>query len=324
MSDPTEKEISIPWPGKSAIMVTLTTPPEGMTLSGFGLILGPGAGGDEKTPLLTAVAKEVAKQGHYCARYRARVPNLGFRVSVCSRVMEYLFHPTSGLYPLKGCFHGGHSMGTRVAGTVASQIALKGSEPAAATTVTTITATTPKKKRATREKKATTKDSDSTTTVSSPDFPQDFITGLILYSYPLHTQDNTKSLRDQILYNIPSTTPTLFVSGLNDSMCSTTLFEKVFADMKSSPREVIRVKSADHGLGFGNSLASQARKERLIESIVEWTVAFMDDSIARNTTGKKKKTAKNTAAAADVVTKKTAVLEKNNGDEWTLSLSADV
>ncbi|KAF9154475.1 Testis-expressed protein 30, partial [Mortierella sp. AD010] len=281
--------------------------------------------GDEKTSLLTAVAKEVAKQGHYCARYRTRVPNLGFRVSVCTRVMEYLFHPTSGLYPLKGCFHGGHSMGTRVAGTVASQIALKGSEPPVVVVVagaTTTTATTPTKKRATRGKKAATKDSDSTTTVSSSssDFPQDFITGLILYSYPLHTQDNTKSLRDQILYNIPSTTPTLFVSGLNDSMCSTTLFEKVFADMKSSPREVIRIKSADHGLGFGNSLAGQARKERLIESIVEWTVAFMDDSIARNTIEEKKKTTKNTA---DVATKKTAVLEKNNGDEWTLSLSTD-
>ncbi|KAF9352334.1 Testis-expressed protein 30 [Mortierella sp. AD094] len=307
MSDPTEKEISIPWPGKAAIIVTLTTPPKAVALSGFGLILGPGAGGNEKTPLLTAVAKEVAKQG--------------FRVSACTRVMEHLFHPTSGLYPLKGCFHGGHSMGTRVAGTVASQIATKGSEPAAAAT-----ATTPTKKRATRGMKATAKDSDSTATISlssSSDFPQDFILGLILYSYPLHTPDNTKSLRDQILYDVPSSTPTLFVSGLNDSMCSPTLFEKVFGDMKSSPREVVRIKSADHGLGFGNSQASQARKEALNESIVEWTVAFMDDAIARTTTEKRKKTTKSAAAVADVVTKKTAVMEKKTGEEWTVSLSTD-
>lgn len=34
-------------------------------------------GGDEKTALLSAVASEVAKHGHYCARYRAKAPVLG-------------------------------------------------------------------------------------------------------------------------------------------------------------------------------------------------------------------------------------------------------
>jgi hypothetical protein len=44
MSEPTEKEVSVPWPGKTSIVVTLTTPPKGTEHSGFGLLLGPGAG----------------------------------------------------------------------------------------------------------------------------------------------------------------------------------------------------------------------------------------------------------------------------------------
>lgn len=44
MSDPTEKEINVPWPTKASIIVTLTIPPKNVTPSGYGLILGPGAG----------------------------------------------------------------------------------------------------------------------------------------------------------------------------------------------------------------------------------------------------------------------------------------
>lgn len=44
MAEPTEKEISVPWPTKTAITVQLTTPPKGVKLSGFALVLGPGAG----------------------------------------------------------------------------------------------------------------------------------------------------------------------------------------------------------------------------------------------------------------------------------------
>ncbi|KAF8967227.1 hypothetical protein BGZ46_000195 [Entomortierella lignicola] len=313
MSDPTEKEISIPWPGKSAITVTLTIPPKSVAHSGFGLVLGPGAGGDEKTPLLTAVAKEVAKQGHFCARYRAKVPNLGFRVNLCTQVMEHLFHPTSGVYPLKACFLGGHSMGTRVAGTIAANVASKISEPTKKPTA--------KGKRATATTKA--KESDSTTT---SDFPQDFISGLILYSYPLHTPDNTKALRDQILYDIPNSTPTLFVSGLKDTMCQLTLFDKVFKDMKASRREVVRVQDADHGLGFGSSKPGQAKKEALIESICEWTVAFMDEAIVAKTDTDNNTTTGTTSAKSknqksiDIATKKKAELKKI-GEEWTVALS---
>ncbi|KAG0199049.1 hypothetical protein BGX28_007610 [Mortierella sp. GBA30] len=304
MSEPTQKEISIPWSGKSAITVTLTIPPQDVEPSGFGLLLGPGAGGDEKTALLTAITNEAARQGHYCARYRAKVPNLGFRVSVCIRVMEHLFHPSTGVYPLKGCFLGGHSMGTR--GTVAAQLA--GNTSSAATNATT---TKSKGKKA-----ATTKKSDTVTATIST-FPADFVPGLVLFSYPLHTADNTKALRDQILLDIPSSTSTLFVSGLKDTMCQPALFAKVFKEMKSSPREVVQVSDADHGLGFGSSKPAQAKKEALIAGISEWTMAFMDEAISALEQHDGQPSKKHTA----VVIKKKADLKKL-GDEWTVAVTS--
>ncbi|KAG0280810.1 Testis-expressed protein 30 [Linnemannia exigua] len=277
MAEPTEKEITVPSPGKAAIPVLLTTPPKGVKHSGFGLLLGPGAGGDEKTALLTAVANEVARQGHFCARYRAKVPNL-------------------------------------VAGTVVAQLAggNAGSEPA------------PAKKTATK-KAAPAKKAASTTTAGadSSDFPADFVSGLVLFSYPLHTGDNTKALRDQILFDIPSTTPTIFISGLKDNMCQPSIFAKVFKEMKSSPREVVQVTDADHGLGFGSSKPGQAKKEALAEAIAEWTASFMDEVIARkssdNEDGSKKEIPKKTGGAGEV-TKKKADLKKE-AEEWTVAVS---
>ncbi|KAG0286829.1 hypothetical protein BGZ96_009119 [Linnemannia gamsii] len=318
MAEPTEIEISVPSPGKSAIPVLLTSPPKDVKHSGFALLLGPGAGGDEKTALLTAVANEVARQGHFCARYRAKVPNLGFRVSVCTRVMEHLFHPTKGIHPQKGCFLGGHSMGTRVAGTVAAQLASSstGSEPPAVEIKAP--ATKGKKAAAAAAKKAAA----STTASVDSDFPADFVPGLVLFSYPLHTADNTKALRDQILLDIPPTTATLFISGLKDNMCQPSIFAKVFKEMNSTPREVVQVTDADHGLGFGSSKPAQAKKEALAEAISEWTVAFLDEAIAHigDVSSKKKTVAKKAGASAGEVTKKKAELKKE-ADEWTVAFS---
>ncbi|KAF9983848.1 hypothetical protein BGZ75_004583 [Mortierella antarctica] len=308
MSEPTQKEISIAWPGKAAITVTLTTPPEGVEPSGYGLLLGPGAGGDEKTALLTAVANEVARQGHFCARYRAKVPNLGFRVSVCTRVLEHLFHPSTGVHPLKGCFLGGHSMGTRVAGTVAAQLAGVSTTKAA-----------PVKKAAAakgKAKKSVASKPDTEPLSSSDSLPASFVSGLVLFSYPLHTPDNTKALRDQILLDIPASVSTLFVSGLKDTMCQPLLFERVFKGMKSSPREIIQVTDADHGLGFGSSKPAQGKKEALIAAISEWTTAFMDEAITALETKEKPKK----PSAAGAATKKKADLKKL-ADEWTVALS---
>ncbi|KAF9137914.1 Testis-expressed protein 30 [Mortierella sp. GBA39] len=313
MAEPTEKEISVPSPGKAAIPVLLTFPPEGVKHSGFALLLGPGAGGDEKTALLTAVANEVARQGHFCARYRAKVPNLGFRVSVCTRVMEHLFHPTKGIHPQKGCFLGGHSMGTRVAGTVAAQLAGGATESESVSAKKT-PVTKGKKAAAAPAKKA----ASSTTTSNDSDFPTDFVPGLVLFSYPLHTADNTKALRDQILLDIPSTTATLFVSGLKDNMCQPSIFAKVFKEMKSTPREVVQVTDADHGLGFGSSKPGQAKKEALAEAISEWTVAFMDEAIAQK--GGEEGSSRKKKAAAGKAIKKMAELKKE-ADEWTVAVS---
>ncbi|KAF9938593.1 hypothetical protein BGZ65_012578, partial [Modicella reniformis] len=275
MTEPTEKEVSIPWSGKTAITVTLTSPPKGTEHSGFGLVLGPGA---------------------------------GFRVSVCTRVIEYLFHPTSGVHPLKGCFLGGHSMGTRVAGTVAAQLASGDS--------VTSSELAPAKKTSAKGKKSTkTTAAISTTTTDgsagSSDFPTHYIPGLLLLSYPLHTAEKTKDLRDQILYDIPSSMSTLFISGLKDTMCQPALFVKVFKEMKASPREVVQVMDADHSLGFGSTKPAQAKKEALYTAITEWTTAFMDEVIsALSEQGKK--------GGSGLATKKKAEMEKT-ADEWTVT-----
>ncbi|KAF9184116.1 Testis-expressed protein 30 [Haplosporangium sp. Z 767] len=220
--------------------------------------------------MLTAVANEIAKQGHICARYRVKVPNL-------------------------------------VAGTVAAQLASRGapSDTPATSTKKITTAIKGKKKK-------------STTTAASSDdsasaFPANFVPGLILFSYPLHTADNTKALRDQILLDIPASISTLFVSGLKDTMCQSALFAKVFKDMKSSPREVVQIQDADHGLGFGSSKPGQNKKEVLIDAITEWTTAFMDETIA----GLGKDTS---SSKATVVVKRKAEIKKV-ADEWTIAVS---
>ncbi|KAG0087658.1 hypothetical protein BGZ92_007123 [Podila epicladia] len=301
MAEPTEKEISVPWPTKTAITVQLTTPPKGVKHSGFALVLGPGAGGDENQALLVEVAKAAAKEGHFCARYRAKVPNLGFRVNVCTRVIEYLFHPATGQHPMKGgCFLGGHSMGTRVAGTVAEQFSVSESSEESA----------PAKKG--KGKKAAPAIKEKTGAESSSSgYPPNFIRGLTLFSYPLHTPDNTKALRDQILLDIPSNVATLMVSGLKDSMCQTALFAKVFKDMKSSPREVVHIEGADHGLGFGSAKSHAGKKETLISAIAEWTVQFIDEAIAKKESAKAEKA---------IVIKKKAELKKV-ADEWTVAIT---
>ncbi|KAG0335215.1 hypothetical protein BG000_007698 [Podila horticola] len=300
MAEPTAKEISVPWPTKTAITVQLTIPPKGVKHSGFALVLGPGAGGDENQALLVEVAKAVAKEGHFCARYRAKVPNLGFRVNVSTRVVEYLFHPTTGQHPMKGgCFLGGHSMGTRVAGTLAERFAT--TEPSEELA--------PVKKSKGKKAEPATKSKKEAEASSSSVYPPNFMRGLVLFSYPLHTPDNTKALRDQILLDIPPTVATLMVSGLKDSMCQPALFAKVFKDMKSSPREVVQIEGADHGLGFGSAKSHAGKKEALISAIAEWTVQFMDEAIARKESARAEKA---------IVIKKKAELKKV-ADEWTVA-----
>ncbi|KAG0355958.1 Testis-expressed protein 30 [Podila minutissima] len=260
MAEPTEKEISVPWPTKPAITVQLTIPPKGVKHSGFALVLGPGAGGDENQALLVEVAKEAAKEGHFCARYRAKVPNL-------------------------------------VAGTVAEKFAASESSEESA----------PEKKA--KGKKAAPATKEKKEAESSPSgYPPNFIRGLALFSYPLHTPDNTKALRDKILLDIPPNVATLMVSGLKDSMCQTTLFAKVFKDMKSSPREVVQIEGADHGLGYGSAKSHAGKKEALISDIAERTVQFMDEAIAKKESAKAEK--------ATVIKK--AELKKV-ADEWTVS-----
>ncbi|KAG0238534.1 Testis-expressed protein 30 [Actinomortierella wolfii] len=328
MSDPTEQQIQVPWPGKNAIPLTITSPPEDVEPTGFALLLGPGAGGDENTPLLKIIAKRVAQQGHVCARYRAKIPNLGFRVSLCKRVIEYVFHPKSGTHTVQGIFLGGHSMGTRVAGTVAADIYNahdSGDTPSKA-----------KGKTKTSAKKATAKKEDSVTTEDGNNggIPKDFVRGLVFCSYPLHTPDNLKALRNEILLNIPPSTPTLFISGLSDTMCKPDLFSKVFKDMKSSPREVVQIQGADHGLGFGSSKGVAGKKETLAESIADWIIAFMDEHAdgvsadeesVSSSNDKTSKVTKGKKTDGNIAVRKKVELKKaETAGEWNVSVSTVV
>lgn len=200
-----------------------------------------------------------------------------------------------------------HASKIIVAGTLAQQICGGGGSKAPAA-----------KKIAAKGKKSAASasaSSDDTAAAVSSDYSPDFIPGLILLSYPLHTADNTKALRDQILYDIPARTSTLFISGLKDSMCQPKIFEKVFKDMTSSPREAIQIQDADHGLGYGSSKPAKAKKESLTTSIQEWVVAFMDDTIAGLEDRKD--------GAKAVVSHKKATL-KQTGDEWTFVVSSVV
>ncbi|KAF9318525.1 Testis-expressed protein 30 [Podila horticola] len=112
--EPTEKEISLPVPGDDNIIIQLTTPAESVKLSGYAVVLGPGGAGDENLPHLMAIAKEVARAGHICARYRAKVPNVVaslvttrfYNKELTDATAEYPPHFIRGLivcsYPLHG------------------------------------------------------------------------------------------------------------------------------------------------------------------------------------------------------------------------------
>ncbi|KAG0296923.1 hypothetical protein BGZ98_000763, partial [Dissophora globulifera] len=169
-----------------------------------------------------------------------------------------------------------------------------------------------KKSTATKGKKTTS----ATSTTTIPGISADFVSGLILFSYPLHTPDNTQALRDKILYDIPATTPTLFVSGLNDAMCKPALFAKVLKNMTAKPRTSVQVVQADHGLGFGSSKSAKDKKEALAAAIAEWTIDFIDETIAASDSGEKKDVKKST-----VVSSMKAEVKMTAG-EWTVVSNA--
>ena len=102
-------------------------------------------------------------------------------------------------------------------------------------------------------------------------------------------------------------------------MCQPKIFEKVFKDLTSSPREVIQVQDADHGLGYGTSKPAKAKKESLTNSIQDWVVAFMDETIAGWEERKQEET-KDRSKTKAVVTHKKATL-RQTGDEWSFVVS---
>ncbi|KAF9159030.1 Testis-expressed protein 30 [Actinomortierella ambigua] len=222
-------------------------------------------------------------------------------------------------------------MGTRVAGTVAADLYNAGSKSTGGAKKATA--------KKTKSKADSTTEGASVEGAGGEDISQDFVRGLVFCSYPLHTPDNTKALRSEILLNIPSPVPTLFISGLSDTMCKPELFNKVFKDMKSSPREVLQIQGADHGLGFGSAKGVAGKKEALAESIADWIIAFMDEhaegakkgadeegegqSLPSTTKGKATKS-KASAKEGVAIKKKVEVKKAEAAGEWNVSVSTIV
>lgn len=71
-------------------------------------------------------------------------------------------------------------------------------------------------------------------------------THLVLVSYPLHTDKDT---RDQILLDLPATMKVIFISGHEDAMCEHKRLEVVRKKMKCETWMVL-VKGADHGMNI--------------------------------------------------------------------------
>jgi predicted alpha/beta-hydrolase family hydrolase len=75
----------------------------------------------------------------------------------------------------------------------------------------------------------------------------DLVTGLLLFSYPLHPPRKPEQLRTQHLPNLH--TPSLFVHGTRDPFGSVEEMEKAL-ELIPARKELLKVEGAGHDLGF--------------------------------------------------------------------------
>ena len=91
-------------------------------------------------------------------------------------------------------------------------------------------------------------------------------THLVLVSYPLHTDKDT---RDDILLDIPETTSVLFVNGDGDAMCYTDRLDAVRKKMKCPTWRVV-VEGADHGMVVKPRAGTIAIGQKTGEIVAQW------------------------------------------------------
>ncbi|KAL9627980.1 MAG: hypothetical protein Q9164_007429 [Protoblastenia rupestris] len=91
-------------------------------------------------------------------------------------------------------------------------------------------------------------------------------THLVLVSYPLHTDKET---RDQILLDLPASMKVLFMGGDRDAMCDMGRLQNVRKKMKCKSWMVV-VEGADHGMNMKSGVATQKVGEKTGEIATLW------------------------------------------------------
>ncbi|KAL1915602.1 uncharacterized protein VTP21DRAFT_6726 [Calcarisporiella thermophila] len=226
----------IPFPGKKDIPCIVTTHASSNKsdeVGKLGIVLAHGASGDMNNARLQRYAEELANFGHTCVRFTASTINLAHRINCCRQVISHLFHKKKGTHPVDAMILGGHSMGARVAASLASQL------------------------------------SES----SEAEIPK--VLGVMCFSFPLRnpSSKNSQSQREEILIDIPSAIPVLFVSGTKDGMCDLKLLKSVREKMNAES-ELIKIVGGDHGLNVGKVAG---RNDALLEAVSEKVGQWCDE-----------------------------------------------
>lgn len=99
-------------------------------------------------------------------------------------------------------------------------------------------------------------------------------THLVLISYPLHTDKET---RDQILLDLPEFMKVIFVSGEHDTMCDLKRLEDVRKKMTCKTWRVV-VQAADHGMNIKPKAATQEMGKATGRVVANW-LASSDDNL---------------------------------------------
>ena len=99
-------------------------------------------------------------------------------------------------------------------------------------------------------------------------------THLVLVSYPLHTDKET---RDQILFELPASMKVIFVSGDNDNMCDLQRLRNVRDQMKCKSWLVV-VEGADHGMNVKPKVGTEDAGKKSGEIVAEWLNHEHDDA----------------------------------------------
>lgn len=103
-------------------------------------------------------------------------------------------------------------------------------------------------------------------------------THLVLVSYPLHTD---KSVRDQILLNIPEHVKVIFVTGDRDEMCDLARLDEVREKMQCQTWRVV-VHSADHAMACKPMSTAEAIQRETGRVVSGW----LDDADPDKTEGR--------------------------------------